>query len=137
MGFRQDPPRDHLSAACWGRFAVLKSFCRSNLCDWRRGVMIRQSVAVSITYGYSVGLVSLAVVSFPFSAYAQSADLVLCDRIAADPSDPDKPADVKGMPEIAQSDVPTAIKFCKIASASVEQAMSMLLSACLNTNLSQ
>jgi hypothetical protein len=99
--------------------------------------MIRQSVAVSITYGFSVGLVSLAVVSFPFSAYAQSADLVLCDRIAADPSDPDKPADVKGMPEIAQSDVPTAIKFCKIASASVEQAMSMLLSACLNTNLSQ
>ncbi|MGC2827736.1 MAG: hypothetical protein WA322_26490 [Pseudolabrys sp.] len=72
--------------------------------------MIRQSVAVSITYGFSVG---------------------------ADPSDPDKPADVKGMPEIAQSDVPTAIKFCKIASASVEQAMSMLLSACLNTNLSQ
>jgi hypothetical protein len=32
--------------------------------------MIRQSVAVSITYGFSVGLVSLAVVPFPFSAYA-------------------------------------------------------------------
>ena len=53
----------------------------------------------------------------------QSADLVLCDRIAADPSDPDKPADVKGSPEIAQSDIATAIKFCKIASASSRRAM--------------
>ena len=48
---------------------------------------------------------------------AQSADLVLCDRIAADPADPDKPADVKGVSEIAPSDVATAIKFCKRASA--------------------
>lgn len=28
------------------------------------------------------------------AASRQSADLVLCDRIAADPSDPDKPADI-------------------------------------------
>ncbi|MGA7808181.1 MAG: tetratricopeptide repeat protein [Bradyrhizobium sp.] len=54
----------------------------------------------------------------PLRAHAQSADLVLCDRLAADPSDPDKPADVKGVPEIAASDVATAIKFCKQASAS-------------------
>jgi hypothetical protein len=53
----------------------------------------------------------------------QSADLVLCDRIAADPSDPDKPADVKGTPEIAQSDIATAIKFCKVASGSSRRAM--------------
>lgn len=53
----------------------------------------------------------------------QSADLVLCDRIAADPNDPDKPADVKGSPEIAKSDIATAIKFCKIASASSRRAM--------------
>ena len=26
-------------------------------------------------------------------AHAQSADLVLCDRVAADPADPDKPAE--------------------------------------------
>jgi uncharacterized protein len=57
------------------------------------------------------------------SAYAQSADLVLCDRIAADPADPDKPADIKGTPEIAQSDIATAIKFCKIASASSRRAL--------------
>jgi uncharacterized protein len=85
--------------------------------------MTRQSGAVSIAFGLGVGLLSLAAVSAPFSAYAQSADLVLCDRIAADPSDPDKPADVKGTPEIAQSDIVTAIKFCKIASASSRRAL--------------
>src|SRR6185437_984741 len=57
------------------------------------------------------------------SASAQSADLVLCDRIAADPADPDKPADVKGTAEIAQSDIATAIKFCKTASASSRRAL--------------
>jgi len=52
------------------------------------------------------------------SAHAQSADLVLCDRVAADPADPDKPADVKGVTSIAPSDISTAIKFCKQASGS-------------------
>jgi TPR repeat protein len=56
-------------------------------------------------------------------ALAQSADLVLCDRVAADPADPDKPRDVKGVSEIASSDVATAIKFCKIASASSRRAI--------------
>jgi TPR repeat protein len=51
-------------------------------------------------------------------AQAQSADLVLCDRLAADPSDPDKPADVRGVTEIAASDIATAIKFCKQAASS-------------------
>jgi len=54
----------------------------------------------------------------PTLARAQSADLVLCDRVAADPADPDKPADVKGVPDVAPSDIATAIKFCKTASAS-------------------
>jgi len=56
-------------------------------------------------------------------ARAQSADLVLCDRLAADPSDPDKPADVKGTAEITQSDIPTAIRFCKVASGSSRRAL--------------
>lgn len=59
----------------------------------------------------------------PVTAHAQSADLVLCDRVAADPSDPDKPTDVKGVSEIAASDVATAIKFCKQAAASSRRAM--------------
>ena len=82
--------------------------------------MTRQSRAVSIASG--LGL-CLSLVAVPFSAYAQSADLVLCDRIAADPSDPDKPTDVKGAAEIAPSDIPTAIKFCKTASTSSRRAL--------------
>jgi len=57
------------------------------------------------------------------AARAQSADLVLCDRIAADPTDPDKPADVKGVSDIAASDVATAIKFCKRASTASRRAL--------------
>jgi uncharacterized protein len=59
----------------------------------------------------------------PLSAHAQSADLVLCDRLAADPSDPDKPADVRGVSEVASSDIATAIKFCKTAAGSSRRAM--------------
>ena len=62
----------------------------------------------------------------PSLAHAQSADLVLCDRIAADTSDPDKPADVKGVAEIAPPDIPTAIKFCKQASGASRRAMYQL-----------
>jgi TPR repeat protein len=71
------------------------------------------------TYLYAI-LFTLAV---PVAAHAQSADLVLCDRVAADPSDPDKPADVKGVSELAASDVATAIKFCKQAAPSSRRAM--------------
>ncbi len=57
------------------------------------------------------------------ASYGQSADLVLCDRLAADPTDPDKPADVKGVNAVAPGDIATAIKFCKIASSSSRRAM--------------
>jgi len=63
----------------------------------------------------------LAVV--PGAAHAQSADLVLCDRLAADPSDPDKPADVRGVTDVAPSDVATAIKFCRQAGAGSRRAL--------------
>ena len=59
----------------------------------------------------------------PVLAHAQSADLVLCDRLAADPTDPDKPADVKGVAEIASADVATAIKYCAVAAKSSRRAM--------------
>ena len=51
---------------------------------------------------------------------------MLCDRLATEPADPDKPADVKGTPVIAPSDIATAIKFCKIASASSRRALYQL-----------
>ncbi|SEB81449.1 tetratricopeptide repeat protein [Bradyrhizobium erythrophlei] len=59
----------------------------------------------------------------PVLARAQSADLVLCDRLAADPTDPDKPADVKGVPEITSADIATAIKYCAVAAKSSRRAM--------------
>jgi TPR repeat protein len=68
----------------------------------------------------------VALLASGHSSYAQSADLVLCDRLAADPADPDKPADVKGVPEIAASDIATAIRFCKIAAAGSRRALYQL-----------
>jgi uncharacterized protein len=59
-------------------------------------------------------------------ASAQSADLALCDRLAADPADPDKGADVRGAPEIAAADIAIAIKYCRLASASSRRAMYQL-----------
>jgi TPR repeat protein len=89
--------------------------------------MSKRSGAVAFPFNVGVGLLALTIVSLHYSSvHAQSADLVLCDRIAADPADPDKPADVKGTPEIAQSDVATAIKFCKTASASSRRALYQL-----------
>jgi len=80
----------------------------------------------SIAYGIAVGLLALTFAPLCPSAYAQSADLVLCDRLAADPTDPDKPADVKGVPDVARPDIPTAIKFCKVASATSRRALYQL-----------
>jgi TPR repeat protein len=86
--------------------------------------MINRSGVVSIVCNFSIGLLALTAASLHCSAAnAQSADLVLCDRLAADPADPDKPADVKGTPVIASSDVATAIKFCRIASAGSRRAL--------------
>jgi TPR repeat protein len=66
---------------------------------------------------------ALMLASAHSAANAQSADLVLCDRLAADPGDPDKPADVKGTAEIAPADVATAIKFCKVAAGASRRAL--------------
>ncbi|HVX75830.1 MAG TPA: tetratricopeptide repeat protein [Bradyrhizobium sp.] len=71
------------------------------------------AVSVSLSAGLAISA----------AAHAQSADLVLCDRLAADPADPDKPADVKGVPEIAASDIATAIKYCNIAGRSSRRAL--------------
>jgi len=79
---------------------------------------VKRSNAVVIAFGVSV----LTLANAP-AAHAQSADLVLCDRIAADPADPDKPADIRGVSEIAASDIATAIKFCKRASTSSRRAL--------------
>ena len=68
-------------------------------------------------------LAALLLALAPSWALAQSADLVLCDRVAADPADPDKPADIKGVAEVAPADIATAIKFCKRAASRSRRAM--------------
>ena len=55
-------------------------------------------------------------------AHAQSADLLLCDRVAADPTDPDKPASIKGAPIIDPSDIPIAVKYCRRAATGARRA---------------
>ena len=75
---------------------------------------------------YRLAIVALAATAAPLLVHAQSADLVLCDRVAADPSDPDKPADVKGIADIAASDIATAVKYCRIASNASRRAMYQL-----------
>jgi TPR repeat protein len=72
------------------------------------------------------GVTAIAIAAAPSLAGAQSADLVLCDRLAADPADPDKPAEVKGTAEVEPSDVATAIKFCRTASNSSRRALYQL-----------
>ncbi len=74
----------------------------------------------------AMAIATAAWLASPSQPRAQSADLVLCDRLAADPADPDKPVDVKGTPDIAPSDIATAIKFCKIASGSSRRALYQL-----------
>ena len=88
--------------------------------------MTKQSGAGLIVGGLRAGLLALAITSINSAANAQSADLVLCDRLAADPADPDKPAGVKGTPEVVPSDIATAIKFCKVASNGSRRALYQL-----------
>jgi TPR repeat protein len=88
--------------------------------------MAKQFHAFSRSAIGGLAVAVLFVVMAPGLARAQSADLVLCDRLAADPADPDKPADVKGAPDIAAADIPTAIKYCRTASGASRRAMYQL-----------
>jgi len=88
--------------------------------------MSKRRCAVSLPHWLGTVLWALTVGLVHSSAHAQSADLVLCDRIAADPADPDKPANVKGTNEIAPADIATAIKFCRVASAASRRALYQL-----------
>src|SRR5512132_4609739 len=86
----------------------------------------KRSGAGLVAYTVAIGLLALTFTCPRSSVHAQSADVVLCDRLAADPTDPDKPKDVKGAHEIEASDVATAIKFCKLASAASRRALYQL-----------
>jgi TPR repeat protein len=81
---------------------------------------------LSLTMTGHIAVVVIAMALAPMPARAQSADLVLCDRLAADPADPDKPADVKGVPDVAPSDIATAIRFCRTAAGASRRALYQL-----------
>jgi TPR repeat protein len=74
----------------------------------------------------SVIVCAISIAAVPCLLRAQSADLVLCDRLAADPADPDKPADLKGTAEVAPSDIATAIKYCRSAAGASRRALYQL-----------
>ena len=82
-------------------------------------VLTKSPRALWFAATFRIAATAIVIAAAPSLAHAQSADLVLCDRLAADPADPDKPADVKGVPEIEPSDIATAIKFCRTASNSL------------------
>lgn len=87
---------------------------------------MKRSGVISIAPWLGLALSMLTALPGQTPARAQSADLVLCDRLAADPADPDKPADVKGVASVAAGDVTTAIKFCKQASGGSRRALYQL-----------
>jgi len=89
-------------------------------------VRMKRSGVFTTACAFSIWLLAPTIASVDSPAKAQSADLVLCDRLAADPADPDKPADIQGAREISQADIATAIKFCRIASATSRRALYQL-----------
>ncbi|MBP0110199.1 MULTISPECIES: tetratricopeptide repeat protein [Bradyrhizobium] len=72
---------------------------------------IRSCAAAALT------LATLLCPALRMHALAASADIATCDRLAAHPTDLDKPADVTGVLDIAGADVPAALKACKAAAA--------------------
>src|ERR1700758_4578174 len=110
------------AGACWLSDAALSLLRQVSVRNTHLSMLSKIELKAfnAVTISAAIGCF-IALANSP-AAQAQSADLVLCDRIAADPSDPDKPADVKGVTEIAKADVATAIKFCKTASGSSRRA---------------
>ena len=92
------------------------------------GVTIKPSCAFGwpATGRIAVAAIALVALAGPSPLRAQSADLVLCDRLAADPSDPDRPADIRGVADVAAADIATAIKYCKTASGASRRALYQL-----------
>ena len=62
-------------------------------------------------------ILAAALASSATPSTAAPADITTCDRLAAHPEDPDKPADIKGNSDIRAPDVAAALKACKLAAA--------------------
>src|ERR1700730_11926095 len=73
-----------------------------------------------------IAVSAIAITAVPPLARAHRPYLVLRAGLPPDPADPDKPADVKGVPDVAPSDVATAIKYCRVAAGSSRRALYQL-----------
>jgi uncharacterized protein len=82
--------------------------------------MMTRIVTLAIAGSLATGL--MASRALP-PAYGQSAAQVLCDRVAADPADPDKPKDIAGVAAIARGDVSIALKYCHEAAGQSRRAL--------------
>jgi uncharacterized protein len=82
--------------------------------------MMKRFATVAIACGLGTCLTAPLAVT---RAHAQSAALVLCDRVAADPADPDRPKDMPGVATIAPSDVSIALKYCRGAASQSRRAL--------------
>src|SRR6516225_8665623 len=112
------------ACACWLSDAALSLLrCQVSVRNPHLSMLSKITSKRINTVTIAAAIGCLVALANPRAVYAQSADLVLCDRIAADPADPDKPADAKGISDIAPSDVATAIKFCKRASTGSRRAL--------------
>jgi len=67
-------------------------------------------------FKYALTLVAVAVLLQPAAARAET-DAETCDRLAAFPDDPDKPAGAAGNRYIPGPDIATAVKACKAAAS--------------------
>jgi TPR repeat protein len=74
----------------------------------------RESFAMR-KYRTIVLVTGIALAASAIAAAAQSNDSATCDRLAAFPDDPDKPAGVAGNYEIPRDEIATALKACKAA----------------------
>jgi len=72
------------------------------------------------------GVLALGLAPARAAPRVDSAALALCDRVAADPADPDKPAEVPGVAAVAPADVATALQYCKAAAGSTRRALYQL-----------
>jgi TPR repeat protein len=71
----------------------------------KRAIVVATGIALAISAG---------------PALAESSEIATCDRLAAYPDDPDKPAGVAGHYEIPSAEIATALKSCKTAAGAAD-----------------
>ncbi len=82
----------------------------------RKRLVLVASMIDRLSLGW-IATVVVATVTLTEPASAAATDIATCDRLAAHPEDPDKPADIKGAYDIPRQDIREALVACKAAAA--------------------